>query len=253
MTASQPTRSRGPAIVVGVIFVALVIAAAAGLWYLFFRPAGPAPVSLASAAARRRGLGRSDRRDVRRPGWRERRSDRLERRVVVGLDVLLGWDLRDLERRHVGRLRQRRHRHVRRLPRQGGARHGRCAGGRRADGGGHRVDDHRRHHHHRRRHHRRPHAAPERRIEPRPPAAAPGHRDRDLPDGDVQAHPADRARVRAGRRPGGRRHGDGRPDAPRRDQERADPAPGPHRRRRDRGPGRCRSSSPTTGSSRRRG
>ncbi len=48
MTASQPTRSRGPAIVVGVIFLALVIAAAAGLWYLFFRPAGPAPVSLAS-------------------------------------------------------------------------------------------------------------------------------------------------------------------------------------------------------------
>jgi polyisoprenoid-binding protein YceI len=48
MTANQPTRSRGPAIVVGVIFLALVIAAAAGLWYLFFRPAGPAPVSLAS-------------------------------------------------------------------------------------------------------------------------------------------------------------------------------------------------------------
>ena len=48
MSASQPTRSRGPAIVVGVIFLALVIAAAAGLWYLFFRPAGPAPVSLAS-------------------------------------------------------------------------------------------------------------------------------------------------------------------------------------------------------------
>ncbi len=34
--------------VVGVVVLALVIAGAAGLWYLFFRPAGPAPVSLAS-------------------------------------------------------------------------------------------------------------------------------------------------------------------------------------------------------------
>ncbi len=48
MTADQPTNPRGPAIVVGVIILALVIVAAAGLWYLFFRPAGPAPVSLAS-------------------------------------------------------------------------------------------------------------------------------------------------------------------------------------------------------------
>jgi polyisoprenoid-binding protein YceI len=48
MTASQPTKSRGPAIVVGIIFAALILAGLAGLWYLFFRPAGPAPVSLGS-------------------------------------------------------------------------------------------------------------------------------------------------------------------------------------------------------------
>jgi polyisoprenoid-binding protein YceI len=49
MTA--PTaRSRGPLLVVGAIVVVGAIAAAAGLWYLFFRPAGPAPVSLSSLA-----------------------------------------------------------------------------------------------------------------------------------------------------------------------------------------------------------
>ena len=48
MTSSQPTRHRGAIAVVGVVVLALVIAGAAGLWYLFFRPAGPAPVSLAS-------------------------------------------------------------------------------------------------------------------------------------------------------------------------------------------------------------
>jgi polyisoprenoid-binding protein YceI len=47
MTTSQPTRNRG-AIVVGVVVLAIAIAGAAGLWYLFFRPAGPAPVGLAS-------------------------------------------------------------------------------------------------------------------------------------------------------------------------------------------------------------
>jgi polyisoprenoid-binding protein YceI len=44
---SVPTASpsrRGP--VVAIVAIVVVIAAAAGLWYLFFRPAGPAPVSL---------------------------------------------------------------------------------------------------------------------------------------------------------------------------------------------------------------
>jgi polyisoprenoid-binding protein YceI len=48
MTTTRPTRSRGAAIVIAVIVLAVAIAGAAGLWYLFFRPAGPAPVSLAS-------------------------------------------------------------------------------------------------------------------------------------------------------------------------------------------------------------
>lgn len=47
MTA-QPTRSRrGP--IAAIAIVAVLIVAGAGLWYLFLRPAGPAPVSLGSA------------------------------------------------------------------------------------------------------------------------------------------------------------------------------------------------------------
>jgi polyisoprenoid-binding protein YceI len=51
MTSARPTRTRGAIVAIGVIGVAVAIAAAAGLWYLFFRPAGPAPVSLASLPA----------------------------------------------------------------------------------------------------------------------------------------------------------------------------------------------------------
>ena len=51
MTTSRPTRTRGAIIVIGVLALAVAIAGAAGLWYLFFRPAGPAPVSLASLPA----------------------------------------------------------------------------------------------------------------------------------------------------------------------------------------------------------
>ena len=48
MTTARPNRTRGAAIVIGVLVLAVAIAGAAGLWYLFLRPAGPAPVSLAS-------------------------------------------------------------------------------------------------------------------------------------------------------------------------------------------------------------
>jgi polyisoprenoid-binding protein YceI len=52
MTTPQPTtRPRGAILVIGVLVLAVAIAGAAGLWYLFFRPAGPAPVSLASLPA----------------------------------------------------------------------------------------------------------------------------------------------------------------------------------------------------------
>ena len=51
MTSARPTRTRGAIVVIGVVGLAVAIAAAAGLWYLFFRPAGPAPVSLASLPA----------------------------------------------------------------------------------------------------------------------------------------------------------------------------------------------------------
>ena len=49
MTTPQPTtRPRGAIIAIGVVALAVAIAGAVGLWYVFFRPAGPAPVSLAS-------------------------------------------------------------------------------------------------------------------------------------------------------------------------------------------------------------
>jgi polyisoprenoid-binding protein YceI len=47
MTAQPATRRRGPILALAGIVVLAV--AAAGLWYLFFRPAGPAPVSLGNA------------------------------------------------------------------------------------------------------------------------------------------------------------------------------------------------------------
>ena len=46
MTAPQPTSRRGP--LLAVIALAVVLAAAAGTWYLFLRPSGPAPVALGS-------------------------------------------------------------------------------------------------------------------------------------------------------------------------------------------------------------
>jgi polyisoprenoid-binding protein YceI len=44
MTAPQPSSRRMPLLAIAAL--AVLVAAAAGLWYLFFRPAGPAPVSL---------------------------------------------------------------------------------------------------------------------------------------------------------------------------------------------------------------
>src|SRR4051812_45307477 len=44
MTAQRSMPSRGPILIV--VAIVVVAVAAAGLWYLFFRPAGPAPVSL---------------------------------------------------------------------------------------------------------------------------------------------------------------------------------------------------------------
>jgi polyisoprenoid-binding protein YceI len=49
MTTPQPTSSRRGPLLAGVALL-LVVAAAAGAWYLFFRPSGPAPVALGSAA-----------------------------------------------------------------------------------------------------------------------------------------------------------------------------------------------------------
>jgi polyisoprenoid-binding protein YceI len=48
MTTQPASSRRGP--VVAVIAIAVLAVAIAGAWYLFFRPAGPAPVSLGSAA-----------------------------------------------------------------------------------------------------------------------------------------------------------------------------------------------------------
>lgn len=48
MTTQPASSRRGP--VIAVIAIAVIVAAVAGAWYLFLRPAGPAPVSLGSAA-----------------------------------------------------------------------------------------------------------------------------------------------------------------------------------------------------------
>lgn len=47
MTTQRPASNRKPVIAV-VAIVAIVLVAAGGLWYLFLRPSGPAPVSLAT-------------------------------------------------------------------------------------------------------------------------------------------------------------------------------------------------------------
>ena len=49
MTAQPAPSRRGLAAAI-IAAVALVVLAAAGLWYLFLRPSGPAPVSLGGAA-----------------------------------------------------------------------------------------------------------------------------------------------------------------------------------------------------------
>ena len=47
--AAAPTRSRlGP--IVAIVLVVVLLVAGAGIWYLFFRPAGPAPVALGGPA-----------------------------------------------------------------------------------------------------------------------------------------------------------------------------------------------------------
>ena len=47
--AAAPARSRlGP--IVAIVLVVVLLVAGAGIWYLFFRPAGPAPVALGSVA-----------------------------------------------------------------------------------------------------------------------------------------------------------------------------------------------------------
>jgi polyisoprenoid-binding protein YceI len=48
MTPQSPSSRRGP--VIAVIAIVVLAVAIGGAWYLFFRPAGPAPVSLGSAA-----------------------------------------------------------------------------------------------------------------------------------------------------------------------------------------------------------
>jgi polyisoprenoid-binding protein YceI len=49
MTAKPTSSRRGP--ILAIVLIAILAVGVAGLWYLFFRPAGPAPVSLGSAAA----------------------------------------------------------------------------------------------------------------------------------------------------------------------------------------------------------
>jgi polyisoprenoid-binding protein YceI len=48
MTTAPVSSRRGP--VLAIALVAVLVVAGGGLWYLFFRPAGPAPVSLGSSA-----------------------------------------------------------------------------------------------------------------------------------------------------------------------------------------------------------
>lgn len=46
MTTPRTAARRGP--IVGVLLIAIAVLGGAGLWYLFFRPSGPAPVALGS-------------------------------------------------------------------------------------------------------------------------------------------------------------------------------------------------------------
>ncbi len=48
MSTQRPTSRRGP--VLAVIVLAVIVVAVAGIWYLFLRPGGPAPVSLGTPA-----------------------------------------------------------------------------------------------------------------------------------------------------------------------------------------------------------
>ena len=72
----------------------------------------------------------------------------------------------------------------------------------------------------------RPDHAPERPVDARRSAGPPGHPDRPVPDRHVRAHRAHRAGRAACRRGADLRHGGGRPDAPRRHEERVHPPGG---------------------------
>jgi polyisoprenoid-binding protein YceI len=48
MSTPRPTSRRAP--VLGVVLIAIAVLGGAGLWYVFFRPSGPPPVSLGSLA-----------------------------------------------------------------------------------------------------------------------------------------------------------------------------------------------------------
>ena len=153
MTPAQPSRPRGAIVVIGVIVLAVAIAGAAGLWYLFFRPAGPAPVSLASlpavtASPSATGTATAVGAD---PSTDPAASEDPAATTATAAGIAGSWTVDP----SVG---SRRHRHVRRVSRPGDPGDGRRAGGRWAHVQRHRDDDDRRHHHHRRRHHRRPDA-----------------------------------------------------------------------------------------------
>lgn len=47
MTTAPASSRRGP--ILAIVLIAVLVVAGGGLWYLFFRPAGPAPVSLGSS------------------------------------------------------------------------------------------------------------------------------------------------------------------------------------------------------------
>jgi polyisoprenoid-binding protein YceI len=56
VTTQRPASSRKP-VILGLVAVAIVLVAAGGLWYLFLRPSGPAPVSLGTPAPAATGAG----------------------------------------------------------------------------------------------------------------------------------------------------------------------------------------------------
>jgi hypothetical protein len=168
MTAPQPAASRrGPLLAIAAIVILAV--AGIGLWYLFFRPAGPAPVSLGSTTPDRGGQaprpsprrGRPSLASTphRRPvhGAVARPADRRD----VGVDPSVG-SFDDFSGSFVG------YRVQEELASVGATE----AVGRTPDVTG--LAHRRRHDHHRARVHRRPHDAPERRGQSRPPARRQG-------------------------------------------------------------------------------